>query len=1106
VSGDAAAVYEFGPFRLEPSERRLLREGEPVALTDKVFELLVALAENPGHALTKAELMKRLWPDAVVEESNLTVNVSVLRKALGESAGERRYIETVPRHGYRFIDAVRSVSRHGGARSSDGHAAAGHALEARAPNDAGAPERPRGAPCVTSPGAFVARESELSRLQAVWERACAGHGRLVLISGRPGMGKTTLCDRFLAGLSPADGAFFARGHCFESFGVVEPYLPFLEVLRELSSGPHRDVVATELRRHAPTWCVELPSALDAAVGAEVGAALASGVSSARLIREFADVLEALSASAPLLLVLEDVHWADPSSIDVLQRLALRVERLRVLVLATVRTEQAELENPPLKQLRRELLARDRADELKLPLLDEAGIASYLALRFAPHSFPDEFASLVARTTEGQPLFAARLLQMLTERGDIRRQQGSWSLAVPMDALRLDVPASLRGVIERELESLPEEDQRALRIASVAGVEFSSALVAALMDEDEVALEERLDRMARGHRLLDLLGEEALADGRLTLRYRFSHVLCRAVIYEQLASKRRTQLHAQIARLLLAHYASERVAVQVALQAEDAREYGLATEYWLRAADQAGRLHANREALEQYSRAITLLPHLEPWERLALSIILHYDRGWCYANQGDAEASVREFERMLELALAPALALDTPDAARALARVREYFAEPWRDVFGARELPRMPNQDVSHGPSAIAGEAYWGLCFALYRQGRLKALASRIGEFLATAQATHNEPRRVEALAWMALHAMEVQDVQRSIELADASIAAARALGHARALSLAAHMRARAHYRLAEYGAAAALLEECLELIAAGQTRLMFLLDLGLTRAKLGEFAAAMAALSEARNIAERAEQSEALIAVELVTGDLLLELGADERACACFRRALALSEQKLPRLEARALFRLARGLAQAADFASADAAFVRALERERSDAAASAADHDARAFRERIQSQQARTLYYLARGEAGRAAQHSDASADLERAAGRARELLELALAGPAVFQAALARLALARVALAQGDLRAAEAASRAGLAQLGDAPAAFLRCRLHAALGMTLLAAGQRGPARAALDAALDASAHVERSIDDDSLCALWMRSPLHERIVTSRAALGQG
>ena len=103
-------LYEFGPFRIDTEERVLLRDGNPVALTPKVFDTLLVLVRNRGHIVTKDEMMSSLWPDAFVEESNLTFNIRMLRKALGEDAHTPAYIETVPRRGYRFKSEVKEVS------------------------------------------------------------------------------------------------------------------------------------------------------------------------------------------------------------------------------------------------------------------------------------------------------------------------------------------------------------------------------------------------------------------------------------------------------------------------------------------------------------------------------------------------------------------------------------------------------------------------------------------------------------------------------------------------------------------------------------------------------------------------------------------------------------------------------------------------------------------------------------------------------------------------------------------------------------------------------------------------------------------------------------
>jgi len=110
MSRQAKQLYEFGPFRIDIAERQLMRDGNTVSLTPKAFDTLMVLIENRGHLLEKKELMDRLWPDTFVEETNLSNNISMLRKVLGDDSGEHRYIETVPRRGYRFIAAVASLS------------------------------------------------------------------------------------------------------------------------------------------------------------------------------------------------------------------------------------------------------------------------------------------------------------------------------------------------------------------------------------------------------------------------------------------------------------------------------------------------------------------------------------------------------------------------------------------------------------------------------------------------------------------------------------------------------------------------------------------------------------------------------------------------------------------------------------------------------------------------------------------------------------------------------------------------------------------------------------------------------------------------------------
>src|SRR5689334_14929515 len=173
MPGRVNCIYEFGPFRLDPGERRLSREGQPIALRAKIFDTLCVLVEAHGRLVEKDELFQRVWPDAVVEEGNLAHNVSALRKTLGEPATGQNYVETVPGRGYRFVAEVREI-------------------QGREPG----PWHEFRVQVAKSGSVVVQRRNELQRLNQCLERAISGTRQVVFVSGEAGLGKTTLVDAF----------------------------------------------------------------------------------------------------------------------------------------------------------------------------------------------------------------------------------------------------------------------------------------------------------------------------------------------------------------------------------------------------------------------------------------------------------------------------------------------------------------------------------------------------------------------------------------------------------------------------------------------------------------------------------------------------------------------------------------------------------------------------------------------------------------------------------------------------------------------------------------------------------------------------------------------
>jgi len=1047
---DPPQIYEFGPFRVDGGERTLLREGSQIALTEKVFDLLWLLVQNPGHALTKAELMQGLWPDTVVEENNLTVNMSMLRRALGENAGRRRYIETLSRRGYRFVADVRE------------------------PRSQPLPQpTPRHRPT------FVGRAAELARLAELLGQARMGHGRLVFIDAEPGMGKTELADQFLALAHAEGGLIMAQGRCLEQFGTGEAYLPFLEACRALLLGPDSERVAPLVRQHAPTWFAQFGT-LGASDTLERLRKEGRDATSARMLREMGDALEALSALEPVVLLLEDMHWADPSSSDLLRLLGQRAAARRILILATLRGNEVELQNHPLKNVRRELLAHDQCDELALPLLDRSAIAGYIDACFHPHELPVDLAALIVQATEGHPLFATRLLQMLVERGDIRQLEGSWQLARPTAELELTVPNGVRGLIQKKLDSLGEEDLRALQYASVIGVEFSSSALASLLEADEVSVDEQLDPLARAHHLLDPLDDERLPSGVLTGRYRFAHVLYQNVLYETLVTKRRSLLHQKAAEHLSAVQGADdwRVAAELALHFEAARDPGRAIHYLKLAADNASRLHANREAERYYAHALGLLGQLAPSDQVPENVILHYNHGWCASNIGDRERALLDFETMLSAARSPDFSGTTLEAARARDVVFDYLDEPWRDAFGLCDMPRMPNQDRSMGTAAIQCEAYFGIAYILLRTGRLEEAGVRTREYLALAEASHNEPRRVEALGWLATLELERGNLARARQYLKDGMPAARAIGHARALYMLLGTAGRLHQLGAEYEPAEAMNLEALPLSMEATGRVDCLIGVALARAHLGRVSAALGPLAEALDIARRTELVDSIRKITATLGWLHGEVGDWESAVRHLTSAVEQARPSSASMEMRLRLELARAHAARGDVANAVDELGHAERLDQRAQRSSPSNDPSRVTRRQLHLYSARAEYLLER-------------ADHAAAQPAARALLRGATQLGSPKHVALAHLLLARAALACGDSNGAETEAALGIRVIERHPLPLIAWRLYEILGSALQRTPDRGaPAAAAVTRALELVAEIEQGLDDAAMRATWSNS----------------
>jgi DNA-binding winged helix-turn-helix (wHTH) protein len=456
-------TVRFGPYQFEPHNAQLCRGTRVVPLTRKAGEVLRCLVAQPGQLVTKDALFAAVWSETVVSEGVLTNCIAELRQALGDDARRPRFIATVHRQGYRFVAPLSPPAPAPGAASpAPERASASGARPLTAPLPAPHPATPP----------LVGREVELAHLHRLYTQALHGQRRVVFVTGEAGIGKTALVEAFVQGLRHDAGLGLGHGQCIEQYGAGEAYLPLLEALGRLCRGPGGECLVALLAQYAPSWVVQFPTLLSARALADLQHTLV-GTTRARMLRELSVALDAVSAVQPLVLVLEDLQWSDPSTIEALAMLARRREPARLLVLGTYRAAEVVVRDHPLTIMKYELLARGQGVEVALSYLSPAAVDAYVTARITDQSAAAALAPVVYRRTDGHPLFMVQVTDYLA-------QAGGPLPATPtaLGVLERALPLGLRELIEAQLGRLSAEEQQVLEVGSVAGVEFAVASVAA----------------------------------------------------------------------------------------------------------------------------------------------------------------------------------------------------------------------------------------------------------------------------------------------------------------------------------------------------------------------------------------------------------------------------------------------------------------------------------------------------------------------------------------------------------------------------------------------------------------------------------------------------
>jgi predicted ATPase/DNA-binding winged helix-turn-helix (wHTH) protein len=548
-----SALLAFGRFRLDEANALLLADGRALELPPKAFAVLCRLAARPGALLTKDELLDAVWGHRFVSESVLKTAVNTLRGVLGDDSAQPRYIETVRGRGYRFV-----------ATPSTGPAAGA--------------DRPGRVGFDPSEPLLVGRERERDTLVHALADADPAAPRILFVAGEAGIGKSTLMEHVAAG---ADAAGFqvARGQCSEQSGGGEPYMPLLDALAQACAGQRADAWLLALRQVAPTWLAQLPWLVPETDRGVLQHELA-GAAQDRMLREFALLLDRIAPVQPLLLVIEDLHWSDRASIQLLGYLGRRrASAAPWRLLASFRPADLVPEDHPLRTLRQELCAHRQCLEVDLEPFTEDQVEAFLVRRLGslPAATGRPLAQALHAHTEGLPLFLARVVDELRAGGELGRgAAGDWALA-PDALASLQVPETVAGIIERRIARLPEALRQLLEVASVLGASFLHPVVARLLGRPPDEVQTRCDGLCAREGWLRAAGMAPLADGTLAFRYVFRHALYRRVFHERSPRARRLQLHLAAAQALdtMLQGSTEAHAAEIAQHWECARDMAAA---------------------------------------------------------------------------------------------------------------------------------------------------------------------------------------------------------------------------------------------------------------------------------------------------------------------------------------------------------------------------------------------------------------------------------------------------------------------------------------------------------------------------------------------------
>jgi anti-anti-sigma factor len=687
---------------------------------------------------------------------------------------------------------------------------------------------------------FVGREAQLQRLLHWWVLAQQGQGSIVLISGEAGIGKTRLVEELSSTLS---GAAILFGPCSESEEST-PFQPFIELIRAyLATTPVAEAKA-QLAGSAAVVASLAPEFYTLISNMAPLAQISTAHERLLLMQGFCNFVENATASRPWLMILDDLHWADPSSLQMLQHLARYVGSMPLLIAATYRDVELEPHHP-LHDCRRNLSRYQNCYQIRLERLDQHDARDLLHSVWEQEA-PEEWVTAIFERTGGNPFYLEEVAKDLSDQGAVVLRDGAWHFA---PAIEIKLPARIHDVILRRVARLSPISQDVIRLAAVLGQQFSFTDLTTIAEQPEEQLLESLD---------ELLERDMLHEGEGGSTIVFSHSEIQQIVYEELNPLRRRILHRRVAAALEQAHAgrTEAMAAQLAYHFSEAGNQEKGFLYSLEAARQARALHAYQSALMWYQEAAKLLPGDDGYLRQAIDLYL----GLGLMLQAQARLTEAS-DAFTQMRIAAEGAGDPAAQARAWNRLAEsHFRRG--DHRQALECARFA-EEIARAAGDIAQR---DLAEALFRQGwqlahlgKVKqafALARRV---LAFSKKLGKSARREQALSFnlLAFTTGLLGRHEEAAEYQEQALTLFREIGdHERVGAMLQNLGVNASER-GDYFTAVVLYQEALAVqreIGNRGGEMLILCNLGGAHVGMGEFDEAEADLRQLLRMAETSGQ------------------------------------------------------------------------------------------------------------------------------------------------------------------------------------------------------------------------------------------------------------